>query len=144
MPRRQPLDFAAANWVATALWLAQQVPDCLLVDIGSTTCDIIPILGGRLTVEGRTDLDRLQAGELVYTGAVRTNTAAIVQAVPVRGRLCPVSSEYFAISGDVHLVLSHISPDDYGCPTPDGRPATPGGARGAAGSPRLRGRRATE
>lgn len=128
--RRQPLEFAASNWLATALWLAQQYPDCLLVDIGSTTCDIIPILGGRLAVQWRTDLDRLLAGGLVYTGVLRTNVAAIVQAVPVRGGLCPVSAEYFAISGDVHLVLGRITPDDYSCPSPDGRPATLDAARG--------------
>lgn len=127
--RQQPLDFAATNWLATALWLARQYPDCLLVDIGSTTCDIIPIREGRIAARGRTDLARLQAGELVYTGAVRTHTSAIVQVVPVGGRLCPVASEYFAISGDVHLVLGLLAAQDYTCPTPDGRPATPTDAR---------------
>lgn len=127
--RKHPLDFAAANWVATAQWLARQFPDCLLVDVGSTTTDIIPILDGRLAATGRTDLERLASGELVYTGVLRTNVAAIVQAVPVQGRLCRVASEYFAISGDVHLILGHISPDDYQCPTPDGRPPTPDSAR---------------
>src|SRR5205823_3939461 len=69
-------------------------------------------------------LERLLAGELVYTGALRTNLAAIAPRVPVRGGWCPVSSESFAISGDVHLVLGHLTPDAYDCPTPDGRPAT--------------------
>ena len=64
------------------------------------------------------------AGELVYTGVLRTNLAAIAPRVPVRGDWCPVSSEYFAISADVHLVLSHLTPEQYDCPTPDGRPAT--------------------
>ena len=127
--RKHPLDFAAANWVATALWLARQFPDCLLVDVGSTTTDIIPILDGKLAADGHTDRERLASGELVYTGVLRTNLAAIVQAVPVQGRLCWVASEYFAISGDVHLILGHISPDDYQCPTPDGRPPTPDSAR---------------
>jgi uncharacterized hydantoinase/oxoprolinase family protein len=40
-----------------------------------------------------------------------------------------VASEYFAISADVHLVLAHLSPDAYDCPTPDGRPATVAFAR---------------
>jgi hypothetical protein len=35
-----------------------------------------------------------------------------------------VSSEYFAISADVHLVLGHLSADAYDCPTPDGRPVS--------------------
>jgi probable H4MPT-linked C1 transfer pathway protein len=125
----QPLDFAAANWLATASWIARTYPDCLLIDVGSTTTDIIPIIGGHVAAEGRTDLARLQAGELLYTGMLRTHLAAIVQAVPVHGQLCPVSSEYFAISGDAHLVHGDLAPEDYTCPTPDGRPATALAAR---------------
>ena len=124
-----PLDFAAANWVASASWLARQLPNCLLVDVGSTTTDIIPIVEGKLVAAGRTDLERLASGELVYTGLLRTNLAAIVHSVPVRERLCRVASEYFAISGDVHLILGHISPDDYNCPTPDGQPPSLSSAR---------------
>ena len=82
-----------------------------------------------VAASGRNDLDRLLAGELVYTGALRTNLAAIAPRVPVRGAWCPVSSEYFAISGDVHLVLGHLPPEAYDCPTPDGRPATTAFAR---------------
>lgn len=125
----QPLNFAASNWLATAMHLAGQHPDCLLVDIGSTTTDIIPVLDAKPAAIGYTDLDRLKSGELVYTGALRTNLAAIVHQVPVSGQFCPVSSEYFAISGDVHLILGHISPDEYNCPTPDGRPPTIESAR---------------
>jgi (4-(4-[2-(gamma-L-glutamylamino)ethyl]phenoxymethyl)furan-2-yl)methanamine synthase len=44
--------------------------------------------------------------------------------VRVRGRSCPVASELFAISADVHLILGHIAPAGYTCRTPDGRPAT--------------------
>jgi probable H4MPT-linked C1 transfer pathway protein len=120
----RPLDLAAANWLATALFVAKQYGDGLLVDVGSTTTDIIPIQNDRVACLGRTDLDRLLAGELVYTGLLRTHLAAIVHHVPVRGRSCPVSAEYFAISGDVHLILGHIDPAHYTCSTPDGRPAT--------------------
>jgi (4-(4-[2-(gamma-L-glutamylamino)ethyl]phenoxymethyl)furan-2-yl)methanamine synthase len=126
----QPLDFAAANWLATALYLAREYSDCLLVDVGSTTTDIIPILGGQVANQGRTDLARLLAGELVYTGVLRTHLASIVHSVPVGGRFCPVASEYFAISGDVHLILGHLGPEDYTCPTPDGQPPTLASARG--------------
>lgn len=125
----QPLDFAASNWLATAMYLAKQYPDCLLVDVGSTTTDIIPVLNGQPATTGYTDLDRLKAGEMVYTGALRTHLAAIVHRVPVSGQFCPVSSEYFAISGDVHLILGHITPDEYNCPTPDGRLPSIGSAR---------------
>jgi (4-(4-[2-(gamma-L-glutamylamino)ethyl]phenoxymethyl)furan-2-yl)methanamine synthase len=120
--RARPWDVAAANWVATALAVAGEHPDALLIDVGSTTADVIPIAAGRVVASGRNDLERLLAGELVYTGVLRTNLAAIAPRVPVRGGWCPVASELFAISADVHLVLGHL--EVYDCPTPDGRPAT--------------------
>jgi (4-(4-[2-(gamma-L-glutamylamino)ethyl]phenoxymethyl)furan-2-yl)methanamine synthase len=122
--RARPWDVAAANWVATALAVAAAHSDALLIDVGSTTTDIVPIAAGRVAATGHNDLERLLAGELVYTGVLRTNLAAIASRVPVRGQWCPVSSEYFAISGDIHLVLGHLKPEAYDCPTPDGRPAT--------------------
>jgi (4-(4-[2-(gamma-L-glutamylamino)ethyl]phenoxymethyl)furan-2-yl)methanamine synthase len=122
--RARPWDVAAANWVATVLAVAGAHPDALLIDVGSTTADVVPIAGGRVAATGRNDLERLLAGELVYTGVLRTNLATLAPRVPVRGDWCPVSSESFAISADVHLVLGHVTPEDYDCPTPDGRPAT--------------------
>jgi probable H4MPT-linked C1 transfer pathway protein len=122
--RERPWDVAAANWVATALAVADTHPDALLIDVGSTTADVVPIVGGRVAATAHDDLERLLAGELVYTGVLRTNLAAIAPRVPVRGGWCPVSSELFAISGDVHVVLGHLTPEAYDCPTPDGRPAT--------------------
>jgi probable H4MPT-linked C1 transfer pathway protein len=127
--RARALDVAAANWVASALAVAALHPDALMLDVGSTTADVIPIAGGRVAAAGRTDLDRLMAGELVYTGVLRTNLAAIAPRVPVRGGWCPVASELFAISADVHLILGHLAPEDYTCPTPDGRPASVACAR---------------
>jgi (4-(4-[2-(gamma-L-glutamylamino)ethyl]phenoxymethyl)furan-2-yl)methanamine synthase len=127
--RERPLEVAAANWVASGLAVGARHPEALMVDVGSTTVDVIPIASGRVAATGRTDLDRLLAGELVYTGALRTNLAAIAARVPVHGRRCPVASELFAISADVHLILGHIEPGEYGCPTPDGRPPSLTSAR---------------
>jgi (4-(4-[2-(gamma-L-glutamylamino)ethyl]phenoxymethyl)furan-2-yl)methanamine synthase len=127
--RARPWDVAAANWMATALAVADAHPDALLIDVGSTTTDIVPVAAGRVAATGHDDLGRLLAGELVYTGALRTNLAAIAPRVPLRGGWCPVASEYFAISADVHLVLGRLAPEAYDCPTPDGRPATVAFAR---------------
>ena len=87
--RARPGDVAAANWVATALAVAGAYPDALLIDIGSTTADIVPIAAGRVAATGHNDLERLLAGELVYTGVLRTNLAAIAPRVPIRGELVP-------------------------------------------------------
>src|SRR5918992_828840 len=122
-------EVAAANWMASAVAVAALSPDALRVDVGSTTTDVVPIAAGRVVAAGRTDLDRLLAGELVYTGALRTNLAAIAPRVPVRGGLGPGSSGAFAISADVPLVLGRLAQEAYDCPTPDGRPATVGFAR---------------
>jgi (4-(4-[2-(gamma-L-glutamylamino)ethyl]phenoxymethyl)furan-2-yl)methanamine synthase len=122
--RARPLDVAAANWVASALAVAALHADALMLDVGSTTADVIPLVSGRVAASGRTDLDRLLAGELVYTGALRTDLATIAPRVPIRGSWCPVASERFAISADVHLILGHLAPEAYTCPTPDGRAAS--------------------
>lgn len=121
----QPMLVAAANWLATALLVACEVADCLLVDIGSTTTDIIPIGGGKVLAEGRNDPERLVRGELLYTGALRTPICAIVPRVPLWGGWCPVAAELFATAQDVHLLLGHLPAELCTSPSADGRPATP-------------------
>ena len=93
----------------------------MVVDVGSTSASIIPIVNGQVAAKGKTDLDKLICGELVYTGSLRTNVAAIVHSVPVKGGIAGVASELFALSGDVHLVLGNITEKQYTCETADGR-----------------------
>lgn len=121
----QPMLVAAANWLATALLVARDLADCLLVDIGSTSTDITPIGGGRVLAEGRNDPERLVRGELLYTGATRTPICAIVPRVPLWGGWCPVAAELFATTQDVYLLLGHLSAEQCSNPSADGRPATP-------------------
>jgi probable H4MPT-linked C1 transfer pathway protein len=122
--RIQPLAVAAANWAATANLVARSYPTCVLIDIGTTTADIIPIVEGKVAAQGSTDPDRLLSGELVYTGALRTPVEAVAQRVPLWGQSAAISADGFAVMGDVHLWRKHLRPEDYSCPTPDGRPAT--------------------
>jgi probable H4MPT-linked C1 transfer pathway protein len=122
--RERPIDVAAANWVATAALVGSLVPNAIVVDVGSTTTDIIPVVDGRVVAEGRTDPGRLTSGELLYMGAIRTPVEAVVHAVPLRDGWAGVSAEGFATVGDVHLWRGTLSPDVYVAPTPDGRPAT--------------------
>jgi (4-(4-[2-(gamma-L-glutamylamino)ethyl]phenoxymethyl)furan-2-yl)methanamine synthase len=127
--RAEPLRCAAANWMATALLVARSLSDAILVDCGGTTTDLIPIAGGEVAARGRTDLDRLLAGELLYTGALRTNVAAVVSHVPVGGRPCPVASELFAITADAHLLRGNLAPEQCTCTFPDGRGTSAGEVR---------------
>ena len=121
--RSQPIAVAAANWAATARLVASRHPYAVLVDVGTTTTDIIPIVNGRVVAEGQTDPERLASGELVYSGALRTPVEAIVHEVRHRGEPLGVSAEGFALIGDVHVWLGRLEPADYTVPTPDGRPA---------------------
>jgi len=129
---------AAANWHALSTWAGRAVPKgpALLIDVGSTTTDLIPILDGIPCPEGRTDLQRLVHSELIYSGIRRTPLCAIVRDVPLleerrsarrevsRELQVPVAAELFATTLDVHLINGDISEDSNDMNTADHRPAT--------------------
>jgi len=119
--REKPLTVAAANWPATGWMVAQLIRNCVIIDAGSTTTSIIPVLEGKQVASGRNDFEKLVNGELVYTGALRTNVATIVSRIPVGDVTAQVSSELFALSADVHLILGNISEKEYTTETADNR-----------------------
>ena len=122
----------AANWLALATWIGLEhaLGDGLLIDIGSTTTDIIPIRNGAPLPAGRTDTERLVAGELVYTGVERTPICAVVRDVPLSdGISCPVAAELFATTLDAYLILGSIDEDPDRRDTADGRTRTREAAR---------------
>lgn len=127
----RPLDVAAANWHALAQWAGRLVPigQAVLIDIGSTTTDIVPLCDGAPRPAGRTDVERLQSGELVYTGVRRTPLCAVAQQAMFRGRLCRVAAEVFATTLDVHVLRGRIAEDQFDVMTANGRPATVAAAR---------------
>ncbi|MEM6656097.1 MAG: hydantoinase/oxoprolinase family protein [Planctomycetota bacterium] len=115
---------AAANWHALAAAVALEwAAGGLLIDIGSTTTDVIPFDRSGATTNSTTDTERLLSGELVYAGVGRTPLCAVVDALPYRGAECPVAAEFFATTGDVMLLLGHASEGDDR-PTADDRPFT--------------------
>jgi probable H4MPT-linked C1 transfer pathway protein len=116
--RARPLQTAAANWLALATYAGGFAPSgtALLVDVGSTTTDIIPLDAGKPIPRGRTDPERLRSRELIYTGVRRT---------PVCALLGPDgAAEFFATTQDVYLVLGKLPEDATDRETADGRPAT--------------------
>ena len=119
--RAKPIEVAAANWAGTGWLISQLKKDCVAIDVGSTTTSVIPILNGVIAAEAKTDLEKLTNGELIYTGTLRTNVGATVHNIPVRGGTAQVSSELFAQSADVHLILGHISEKEYTVETADGK-----------------------
>ena len=122
--KQEPLTVAAANWAATGWLVAKKIENCVVIDVGSTSTSIIPIVKSKVVALGKTDLDKLICGELVYTGSLRTNVATIVHSIPIRNVVAGVASELFALSGDIHLVLGNITKEDYSSETADGRGKT--------------------
>lgn len=112
------LAVAAANWHALATFAGRIVPTGpgLLIDTGSTTTDIIPLLNGAPVPTARTDPARLRVGELVYTGARRTPVCAILGV--------EVTAEWFATANDVYVRLGLLREEPDNRSTADGRPMT--------------------
>jgi probable H4MPT-linked C1 transfer pathway protein len=121
--REEPLGIAAANWHVLATFAGRYVPagPGLLIDVGSTTTDIIPLMNGRPVPQGWTDPERLRSRELVYTGSSRTPLCALLGSAG--------AAELFATTRDVYLVLGIVAEDPKDVRTADGRPATRSAAR---------------
>ncbi len=127
---RHPWTVAASNWHALATYALRWVGEAagLLIDVGSTTCDLIPLKQGAIATEATTDSQRLVAGQLIYTGVERTPVCSIVRSLPLRGQSCPVMNELFATVRDAYLWIGELSEDTECCDTADGKPATRSGA----------------
>lgn len=128
---REPWSVAASNWHGLARFVTRLAGQrsCLLIDVGSTTTDLIPIRNGCIAMEAQTDSQRLQTGALVYTGVERSNVAGIVRELTLFGVPCPVMNEQFATMKDVYLWLRDLPDEPSNCDTADGKPATRESAR---------------
>jgi probable H4MPT-linked C1 transfer pathway protein len=115
-----PLSVASANFLATAHFIAKRRPASLLIDMGSTTTDIVacdrPL--------GLTDAERLQTGELVYTGLTRTPVASIATRAPLAGQWQGLARDAFAAMADVRRILGDLPADVDQHVTMDGRGKT--------------------
>jgi len=115
---------ASRNWQASATLVASSVPNGLFIDIGSTTCDIIPLIDGIASPQAFNDFGRQTSRELLYTGAIRTPLIAISQTAPFNGHLVSLAAEVFATSGDVWCLLGELSPNSILDASADGQPWT--------------------
>ena len=100
------LQIASANWLASAEYVAKKHGTGVLLDIGSTTTDIIPFKAGELVSKSLTDADRLRTGELVYTGVSRTPLMALG---PV---LVDDAGDVVNLAADVYRLTDDL-PEDY-------------------------------
>jgi probable H4MPT-linked C1 transfer pathway protein len=132
---RDPLLVSAANWHCLSRFAGRFAPQgpALVIDVGSTSCDIIPLVDGQVAARGTTDTQRMLAGELFYTGVERSPLCALLDSVPYRNGWCPVAHEVFATTRDAYLILGLLPEEPTSVATADGRPATKVAARARIG-----------
>ncbi|MGU9977371.1 MAG: hydantoinase/oxoprolinase family protein [Candidatus Oxydemutatoraceae bacterium WSBS_2016_MAG_OTU14] len=121
-----PYKIASVNWHATAQCCADEMKCGILLDIGTTTTDIIPFAEGDVLCQwkGRdyTDVHRLKNSTLVYTGVVRTAVMALAEVIVLEDEVFNIVAEYFANSGDVYRILKKLPPNVDGGSSSDGAP----------------------
>jgi probable H4MPT-linked C1 transfer pathway protein len=121
---------ASANWLASAGYVANRLKQInvsqhgLLVDIGSTTTDLILLENNQPVCKGFTDASRMQTEELVYTGVVRTPLMALVQKISFEQQMTSVAAEYFATTADVYRLTGDLRAEDDMADTADGKEKT--------------------
>lgn len=116
------LSVASMNWQASAMLAANQLDTGLFVDIGSTTCDIVPFRQQQIQPRGYSDHERQRDGGLVYTGAIRTPLMAITNKAPLHGYFVPLAAEWFANSADIWCLLDELSEAQIQDASADGQP----------------------
>jgi probable H4MPT-linked C1 transfer pathway protein len=140
--KNRTLEVASANWHATAALTARHYKDALLVDVGTTTTDLIPIKDGAVVARGATDAERLTEGELLYTGVVRTPVMAVAHSAPFKGRVQRLAAERFATMADVWRLTGNLPDGADPYPAADQRGKS--GSESAARLARMLGRDASE
>ena len=113
---------ASANWLATASHAAQCLDEGVLIDIGSTTTDLIAFRGGRVLGVSQSDAERLASGELVYHGVVRTPLCALGPRIAWQGHELNVMNEFFATAADVYRLTGELDPAHDLHPSADNAP----------------------
>lgn len=113
---------ASQNWHASASYAALHVNNGLFIDIGSTTCDIIPFKQGTVSSIGHSDFERQMSRELLYTGAIRTPLIALAHSAPFEGKDVGLAAELFATTADCWCLLRNLDPELIKDDSADGQP----------------------
>ncbi len=127
---RSALQVASANWLASASWAARRLPEGLLIDVGSTTTDLVPFAAQRVLAKGYSDHQRLVCQSLLYTGVVRTPLMAVAQSAPFAGEWVPLMAEHFATTADIYRIEGVLPDGADLLPSADnGEKSLPGSVR---------------
>jgi (4-(4-[2-(gamma-L-glutamylamino)ethyl]phenoxymethyl)furan-2-yl)methanamine synthase len=111
---------ASANWHLSARYAANVFNEGLMIDIGSTTADLIPFSASKPINQGITDAERMRLSELVYTGITRTPLMALAQSIAFRGQEYGVAAEHFATTADIYRLTGELAPSSDMAATADG------------------------
>jgi probable H4MPT-linked C1 transfer pathway protein len=103
-----PMRVASMNYLATATLIGQRLADALLIDMGSTTTDIIAVVGGKPAPRGITDGERLATSELVYTGLTRTDPCVVSHSGHLRQKKQRLANGGFATMADVRRIIGEL------------------------------------
>ncbi len=128
----------ASNWDALGRCAGQIYHQgrVLVMDMGSTTTDLILLKEGKVLTQGRNDLERLKYGELVYVGCRRTALMALGGQVEIESPdqkqqiVFNVMAEHFADMDDVLILLGIKKPSADDFTSADGRARDVQGAWG--------------
>jgi (4-(4-[2-(gamma-L-glutamylamino)ethyl]phenoxymethyl)furan-2-yl)methanamine synthase len=122
--RVDPAAVASMNFLATTECAAHHIHDALVVDMGSTTTDVIAVVGGRAVPHGLTDGSRLATGELIYSGLTRTDVSVVTGDARLQNRTQRLAAGNFANMADVRRILGVLPDEVDQHRTADGRGTT--------------------
>ncbi|MEJ2454802.1 MAG: hydantoinase/oxoprolinase family protein [Candidatus Thiodiazotropha sp.] len=122
------LQVASANWLATASLVAGRLPEGVLIDVGSTTTDLIPFADKQVLTCDTNDHQRLVGQSLIYTGVVRTPLMAITDKAPFAGEWVYLMAEHFATTADIYRLLGQLPEGTDLLPSADGGVKSPTGS----------------
>jgi probable H4MPT-linked C1 transfer pathway protein len=120
---------ASANWLASGLWAASCLKEAILMDVGSTTTDLLTISEHQAFHRGYTDSERMGYDELVYSGVVRTPAMMLSRRAPLEGIWSSVMAELFASASDIYRLTGELPEHADQMPTADHGPKTRAGSR---------------
>ncbi len=106
--KSNPVNFMSMNWHAAGRFIAKFLENAILIDLGSTTTDFICIKNNKIMNIGFDDFSRLQNGELLYTGIIRTPIFGIENSVNLNSKEFNIIPEFFSRTSDLYRVQGKI------------------------------------
>ena len=111
--KEQYLKVACRNWVATCYLASSLFEDGLVVDCGTNSTDIVPVINKYpVTLEDNDrGYTRFKTGELVWSGLLFTPIPSLASVIVLDGEAFPVKPAIRTRSYHVYTVLGLISPE---------------------------------